>query len=977
MRTIDRFGDTRRWASILAACLARQFVAFLFVAAAFAQSYSETTTHTFIPAPHGMYPQSSLIQASDGSLYGTTARGGAGDAGTIFRISNPGGMPAESVVYNFTGGADGGLPVSSLTQASDGNLYGTALLGGAGGYGTVFRIENLDSTPTLTVLYTFTGGADGGYPEAGLIQASDGSLYGTTYQGGTAGVGTVFKISNLSDTPTESVIYSFTGGPDGKLPYASLIQASDGNLYGTTSGGGGVFRISDLAGTPTFSVIHTFTGGPDGSESYAALIQASDGNLYGTTLQGGTSYVGTVFTISNLAGTPTESVIYSFTGGADGNGPSAAVIQASDGNLYGTTFSGGANNAGTVFEIANPAGTPTESVIYSFAGGADGAFPESSLIQASDGNLYGTTLNLYNVRTSNLGTVFTIVNLGGTPTESVIYGFALVDGANSDAALIQASDGNLYGTTKTGGTSDAGTVFRIGNLAGASTYSVIYSFTGGADGKNPVAALIQASDGNLYGTTVHGGAGSPGYGAIFKIGNLSSTPTFSLIYTFTGGSDGGNPYASLIEASDGNLYGTTAGGGGVFRISDLAGTPTFSVIHTFTGGAEGCDSYAALIQASDGNLYGTTSYCGGISYSGGTVFKIGNLGGTPTFSVIYTFTGGTDGGNPYASLIQASDGNLYGTTTAGGGSGLGTVFEISNLGGTPSESIIHRFTLADGAIPYAALIQASDGNLYGTTYIGSTGNPGYGEVFEIGNLGGSPTFSVVYIFSGGADGSNPYASLVQASDGNLYGTTEEGGTSGYGYGTVYAMVRPCFDDVPASNPFRSFICTIARDGITAGCGGGNFCPSSSVLRSQMAVFILRGEHGSAYVPPPADCGTYPFSDVPCPETFADYILQSYNEGITSGCGTNPLIYCPSNPVTRSSMAVFLLRAKNGPAYTPPTCAGIFSDVACPSPFADWIEALYNAGITGGCGTNPLQYCPGNSVTRAQMAVFLTTTFGLQ
>jgi PKD domain-containing protein/S-layer family protein len=185
-----------------------------------------------------------------------------------------------------------------------------------------------------------------------------------------------------------------------------------------------------------------------------------------------------------------------------------------------------------------------------------------------------------------------------------------------------------------------------------------------------------------------------------------------------------------------------------------------------------------------------------------------------------------------------------------------------------------------------------------------------------------------------------------------------------------------FLDVPPSNPFYNFICTIARHAITAGCGSGNFCPANNVLRSQMAVFLLRGEHGSIYVPPAADCGTYPFSDVTCPSIFADYILQAYNEGITGGCSTNPLLYCPANPVSRAGMAVFLLVAEHGTGYVPPACAGIFTDVACPSPFADWIEQLYNEGITGGCSTTPLMYCPGNSLTRAQMSVFLTVTFAL-
>ncbi len=188
-----------------------------------------------------------------------------------------------------------------------------------------------------------------------------------------------------------------------------------------------------------------------------------------------------------------------------------------------------------------------------------------------------------------------------------------------------------------------------------------------------------------------------------------------------------------------------------------------------------------------------------------------------------------------------------------------------------------------------------------------------------------------------------------------------------------ARTQVDFLDVPSSNPFHDFICTIARDSVTAGCGGGNFCPAASVLRSQMAVFLLRGEHGRIYVPPAA---TGIFGDVPASNPFAPWIEELYSEGITGGCSTNPLMYCPSNSVSRAGMAVFLLVAQHGTGYAPPACTGIFTDVACPGAFTNWIEQLYNQGITGGCNTNPLQYCPGSSVTRAQMAVFLTVTFTL-
>jgi uncharacterized repeat protein (TIGR03803 family) len=356
----------------------------------------ESVVYNFTGGADGSRPIDSVIQASDGNLYGTTHEGGSSGVGTVFKISNPTTSPSESVIYTFTGGSDGSNPQASLIEASDGNLYGTTVFGSSIGYGTVFKISNPTTSPTESVIYAFTGGSDGGSPHAGLIQASDGNLYGTTLNGGSNGFGTVFKISNPTTTPTESVIYSFTGGSDGGYPYASVIQASDGNLYGTTyavgsNGFGNVFKISNPTTSPTESVIYSFSGGSDGANPQASLIQASDGNLYGTTVYGGSGSAGTVFEISNLTTSPTFSVIYTFTGGSDGGNPYAAVIQASDGNLYGTTGGGGSIGYGTVFKITNPTTSPTESVIYSFTGGSDGSIPTASLIQASDGNLYGTT----------------------------------------------------------------------------------------------------------------------------------------------------------------------------------------------------------------------------------------------------------------------------------------------------------------------------------------------------------------------------------------------------------------------------------------------------------------------------------------------------------------------------------------------------------------------------------------------------------
>ena len=200
-------------------------------------------------------------------------------------------------------------------------------------------------------------------------------------------------------------------------------------------------------------------------------------------------------------------------------------------------------------------------------------------------------------------------------------------------------------------------------------------------------------------------------------------------------------------------------------------------------------------------------------------------------------------------------------------------------------------------------------------------------------------------------------------------TFDEGLSLGGSSKTWTLHVGESFADVPTSQQFYKFIENLFHNGITGGCGDGIYCPTSPVTRAQMSVFLLKSKYGSAFVPPSC-LGVFP--DVICPSLFADWIEELYIEGITGGCGGGN--YCPDNAVTRAQMSAFLLKAKYGWTYVPPTCTGVFTDVGCPSLFGDWIEELYTEGITGGCGTGI--YCPNDPNTRGQMAVFLTKTFGL-
>jgi uncharacterized repeat protein (TIGR03803 family) len=362
-------------------------------------------------------------------------------------------------------------------------------------------------------------------------------------------------------------------------------------------------------------------------------------------------------------------------GGSNGSNPFAGLVQGFDGNFYGTTYYGGANNSGTVFKIT-PAGKLI--TLYRFcaqSGCADGAHPSASLVQASNGDFYGTTLA---GGANNDGTVFKITTMG---TLTTLHSFDGGDGLNPSAGLIQATDGNFYGTTQNGGAIGGGTVFKI---TPSGTLTTLYSFCGEncTDGFTPYAGLVQATDGNLYGTIIYGG-GNDGFGYCFDYGcgtvfKITPAGTMSKLYSFcaslTDCSDGALPDAGLVQGTDGNFYGTTSAGGAtparggtVFKITP---TGTRTTLYSFCAQSSCTDGYAPtdLVQATDGNFYGTTYY-GGASYYDGTVFKITPTGRLTTLHSFDVSSGST--------LVQATGGAFYGTTTYGGTYNAGTVFTLS------------------------------------------------------------------------------------------------------------------------------------------------------------------------------------------------------------------------------------------------------------------------------------------------------------
>lgn len=352
--------------------------------------FNFTVLHSFTGGADGGSSFAGVILDSSGNIYGTTEMGGAFQGGTVFKLDPIG---AETVLYSFTGGTDGEFPQTGLARDSAGNLYGTV----GPDLGEVFK---LDATGTETTLYTFLGGSDGGFLHGDLVRDSAGNLYGTAISGGDTncaafGCGVVFKVDPNGN---ETVLHSFTG-PDGAEPFGSLVQDTAGNLYGITPVGGASGSCSTNGGcgvvfkvdpTGKFTVLHGFTG-TDGESPEAGLTLDATGNLYGTTSAGGASGFGVVF---KLDPTGQEIVLYSFTGGTDGGAPFGVLVRDSEGNLFGTTNSGGdlstgfGFGVGVVFEVD---ASGKETVLHSFTGGADGANPVAGLVQDKKGHLYGVT----------------------------------------------------------------------------------------------------------------------------------------------------------------------------------------------------------------------------------------------------------------------------------------------------------------------------------------------------------------------------------------------------------------------------------------------------------------------------------------------------------------------------------------------------------------------------------------------------------
>lgn len=652
----------------------------------------------------------------------------------------------------------------------------------------IFTASSLASGQAETIVHDFIALPHGGTPEATLIADLAGNLYGTTVDGGTYGQGTVFKLAlGTNGKWTQTVLYSFQGGNDSGLPSAGLIFDAAGNLYGTTANGSVEYGCNE--GTPC----------------------------------------GTVFKLSpNSNGIWSETILYTFSGTNDGMTPVAPVAFDNAGNLYGTTYYGGAQRYGNVFELTPTAEGPwTETVLYTFNATTDGGYPSAGVTLDAAGNVYGTTqlggdVNCFNVGYApyGCGVVFKLThNSDSSWTESVLHSFSGYDGLFPQGNVIFDASGNLYGTTLSGPglncANGCGTVFKMSPGSGGNwTLATVYTFAGGLDGQSPHGGLVQGPDGNYYGTTQSGGGTSDcqySCGTVFQL-----TPSSGLvwkekvIHSFSGsanapyGVDGNAPMANVVFDQAGNLYGTASGGGTVascngnaylcrgtvFKMNqNSSGQWVTSLLYSFSASGDGLDPIGGLISDASGNLYGATQDGG--AYGLGAAYElIAQSGGGYKERVIYSFAGGSDGFNPSGRLVLDEAGSLYGATYYGGVNsqcsyieGCGTVFELSpGAGGKWTEKQLYLFGGTGGGDVGAnsSLVFDSSGNLYGTI---SGGNSSDGEVYELSPSSiGLWTISILHSFSG-TDGYSPGPVVFDAS-GNLFGAAGGGFKSG---GIVYEL----------------------------------------------------------------------------------------------------------------------------------------------------------------------------------------------
>lgn len=717
----------------------------------------------------GTSPMGKMVYVpSTGFYYGTTNTGGLYDLGTIFKMDQYG---VKTTLLSFTGAngsVKGANPEGGMILASDGNLYGTTSAGGGGGFGTIFKCTPAGTFTTIIEFSGSSGLTRGAVPNE-ILQAADGSLYGTTQAGGTHDAGTMYKCTPVLPPLVTllSTLVDFSGttaAPRGDTPVGALVSDGSGNFYGVTQVGGSggfgtVFKVNvGILNLITFTSFFDFTGkiGTRPGDHPAAGLFLSGGVLYGTTQFGGASDEGTVFKITTGNSGFTSLQQFDDTNGAE---PLGALVLGSDGALYGTTSSGGANGNGTIFSVS-PSTSNSLITRHTFTD-EDGDVPTAGVIVGATGDFIGTT------SAGGPGGNGEVFVYGNPSYFQILTGFSTTAGWRpAGTPAFDATGNSIYQPMALGGDSGAGTLLKVD----AGTPAVVATF-GDPLGEEPDGSLRLLS-GGLFGTTKSGGNANRGTIYRYQLGGSVSTVA-SL--TSPGGSA---PEGPLTLGPDGFFYGVTREGGSaskgaILKISPSGGSTTLLSFSGTTGAAPGQSPHAPLALGADGNLYGVTER-GGVNNLG-TVFKL-TLSGT--HSLLKEFA--SSGPNfPLAGLTPGVAGVFYGSTAFGGSGGVGVIYKITDAGTFTS---LAEFTGSSGALrgayPVGELLYAFDGAIYGVA--AESGANDSGTIFRVKADNSAETMFDFTGTTGSVLGGAPRGGLVFGNDGLLYGATEEGGPRGGG-----------------------------------------------------------------------------------------------------------------------------------------------------------------------------------------------------
>jgi len=652
--------------------------------------------HSLFSASPGSQPgYTHCIEAANGKLYGMTTFGGIHNMGVIFEYDYT--TNTYSRVYDFKG-VDGSYPYGSLTEVSNGKLYGMARQNGIVGDGVIFEYDYLTNTYTKK----FDMNSSSGYsPWGSLIKGVNNKLYGMNFAGGAFGKGVIFEYDYISGIYNKKVDFDGINGAGG---IGSLVQASNGHLYGMTLNGGTsnkgvIFEYDYLTGT--YIKLFDFDG-INGSAPCGSLIEASNGKLYGLTSEGGWSNKGVLFEYDYVSNTFTKKEDLQLPTGGE---PFGSMIEV-NGLLYGVTSDGGSFNKGAVFEYDFVNDTYTKKADLN---GSNGNAPQGSLVEAGNGKLYGLTLagGAY-----GQGVVFEY-----NPATNIIDRKISLNSSNGSApygSLMQTANGKLYGMTSEGGTSNKGVIFEYEFNTNTYTKKVDIS---SCQGDTPYGSLIQAPNGKFYGVTFYGGTYNEGIYFEYDSSSNSCTKLTDFLIT-----NGRNPYSSPVLVANGKIYGITSNGGtsggigcGVIYEYDFQ-SGTFIKKKDLSTGPGGCHPRSGMVEA-NGKLYGMTQFSGGNYW--GVIFEYDYL--TNTYQKKHDFDN-INGSYPSGSLMQAANGKFYGMTPYGGTNGKGVLFEY-DLGFNVVQKLFD-FNGNNGSFPFGSLMQASNGKLYGMTREGGTFNQG-------------------------------------------------------------------------------------------------------------------------------------------------------------------------------------------------------------------------------------------------------------